>query len=92
MAQNFDLDQILPRGTNNSEIAELNLGNLLSEINFRDFYNYPGSFTTPPCTEGINWFVLREIQTISQAQLDAFNSLWAGNLTFANGNGNNRLP
>jgi carbonic anhydrase len=63
----------------------------LSQINFRDFYNYPGSFTTPPCTEGINWFILKEIQTISKAQFDSFNRLWAGNATFADGNGNNRL-
>lgn len=66
MARNQDLDLLLPRGQNNSEIAELDLGIFLSGINFREFYNYPGSFTTPPCTEGINWFVVKEIQTISK--------------------------
>jgi carbonic anhydrase len=76
MAQNFDLDQILPRSSNNSEVAELNLGNFLNNIDFRDFYNYNGSFTSPPCTEGINWFVLKEVQTISKAQYDAFTKLW----------------
>lgn len=67
MAQNFDLNQILPRGSGSTETAELDLGNFLSNINFRDFYQYPGSFTTPPCTEGINWFVMKEVQTISKA-------------------------
>jgi carbonic anhydrase len=91
MAHNYQLDLILPREKNESEAVELNMGNLLSDINFRDFYNYPGSFTTPPCTEGINWFVIKEIQTISQAQYDTFFRLWAGNATFAEGKGNNRV-
>jgi carbonic anhydrase len=51
----------MPRSSSNSELGELNLGNFLSNIDFRDFYNYNGSFTSPPCTEGLNWFVLKEV-------------------------------
>jgi carbonic anhydrase len=39
------------------------------------FYRYDGSLTTPPCTESVTWFVLRRRQTVSQAQVDAFNSI-----------------
>lgn len=36
------------------------------------YYHYQGSLTTPPCTEGVEWFVLQEVQQISAAQLAKF--------------------
>jgi len=56
------LDFILPRNLNSTtEINEMHLANFLNQVEFREFYNYPGSFTTPPCTEGINWFVVKDV-------------------------------
>lgn len=60
-AYNYDLDLLLPRGPETTGIAEMDLDSFLRSVDFRDFYNYPGSFTTPPCTEGINWFVMKEV-------------------------------
>lgn len=34
--------------------------------------SYGGSLTTPPCSEGVHWFVATEAETISRAQLAAF--------------------
>mmetsp|Transcript_39384 Transcript_39384/g.98531 ORF Transcript_39384/g.98531 Transcript_39384/m.98531 type:complete len:646 (+) Transcript_39384:49-1986(+) len=35
-------------------------------------YHYKGSLTTPPCTEFVNWYVLRDPLKASRAQLDRF--------------------
>ncbi len=39
----------------------------VSNINF---YTYPGSLTTPPCTPGVTWMVLQKPITVSQQQLN----------------------
>lgn len=41
----------------------------------RQIYRYPGSLTTPPCTEGVKWFVLAEPVQMSEAQIQAVRSL-----------------
>ena len=42
------------------------------------FYAYGGSLTTPPCTEGVQWIVLKEPIELSKAQIGRFmQGLWA---------------
>ena len=55
-----------------------------------EFWSYPGSFTTPPCTEGLRWTVLKKIYPISAAQLKEFTLPMSGSHAFTCGNGNNR--
>jgi len=38
----------------------------------RDYYRFNGSLTTPPCTEGVLWMVMKQPMTVSQEQVDAF--------------------
>ena len=45
----------------------------------RDFFRYEGSLTTPPCSETVDWVVLSDPITVSQAQVDAFERLHPGN-------------
>jgi carbonic anhydrase len=35
-------------------------------------YRYVGSLTTPPCTEGVQWFVMREPLTVSDEDIAQF--------------------
>merc|ERR1719248_121194 len=34
------------------------------------YYHWYGSLTTPPCTEGVNWNLLKVRQTVCQRQVD----------------------
>ena len=45
----------------------------------RRAYRYPGSLTTPPCTEGIRWMVLARPVRISEEQLEALEQIVEGN-------------
>ena len=36
------------------------------------FYNYEGSLTTPPCTEGVQFYILKTAVDISKQQLAKF--------------------
>ena len=36
------------------------------------YYNFDGSLTTPPCTEGLRWVVMADPSSISNGQLAAF--------------------
>lgn len=38
----------------------------------RDYYRYNGSLTTPPCSEGVRWLVMKQHPTASKAQVEQF--------------------
>ena len=38
----------------------------------RDYYRFNGSLTTPPCSEGVRWFVMKKPATASKAQIEQF--------------------
>lgn len=60
-------------------------------VDFSKYWSYRGSLTTPPCTEGIKWSVISQVQPISDAQLLAYTQFFAGNPKFAQGKGDNRV-
>ena len=37
-----------------------------------DYYRFNGSLTTPPCTEGVRWLVMKNSVTVSAKQVEAF--------------------
>jgi carbonic anhydrase len=43
------------------------------------YFHYAGSLTTPPCTEGVKWFVLKEQVSASRKQIEEFAKLFGHN-------------
>jgi len=38
----------------------------------RDYYRYQGSLTTPPCTEGVLWLMMKQPMTVSKEEVERF--------------------
>lgn len=45
----------------------------------KSYYTFAGSLTTPPCSEGVTWVVLKDAMTASAAQIKAFNNVMGNN-------------
>lgn len=54
-------------------IDNLNMMSLLPAS--KDYYRYNGSLTTPPCSEGVRWFVMKNSVQASALQLKAFENV-----------------
>lgn len=65
-------DNFPPKGTPEKDVAgaTVDLGNLLPRA--QGYYTFIGSLTTPPCSEGVRWFVLKTPVEASAAQIHAF--------------------
>jgi carbonic anhydrase len=42
------------------------------------YYHYDGSLTTPPCSEGVLWFVMKKNFAIGQKDVDRYRELFGG--------------
>jgi len=45
----------------------------------KSYYSYKGSLTTPPCSEVVNWYVLKEPVTASKEQINLFSKILDNN-------------
>ena len=43
------------------------------------YFTFMGSLTTPPCSENVQWVVLKEAAVISKQQLDNFSRIYPNN-------------
>lgn len=81
-AENYFLQQIwdyLPETEAEKNLASVmvNAGNFLPES--RAYYSYDGSLTTPPCSEGVKWYVMKNPITASPAQIEKFMEIYPMN-------------
>ena len=44
----------------------------------KEYYRFDGSLTTPPCSEGVKWMVMKTPLTISKAQVEKFSKAVQG--------------
>jgi carbonic anhydrase len=45
----------------------------------RGYWTFTGSLTTPPCTEGVRWFVFEDVLSMSRDQLRAYTAIFRMN-------------
>jgi carbonic anhydrase len=45
----------------------------------RRYYDFEGSLTTPPCSEGVHWMVLADPVTVSAKAVESFRKIYAAN-------------
>jgi carbonic anhydrase len=81
-------DSLTAFGENRKPSFDFSLENVdvqafLDDLNLNNFWSYNGSFTTPPCTEGVRWTVLHADVPISKDHMDALNSYYVDNSDFA---------
>ncbi|MYM35061.1 carbonate dehydratase [Duganella sp. FT94W] len=58
-------------------LANMNPGELLPADH--SYFKFMGSLTTPPCSDGVRWQVLKQTAEISKQQLSAFRKLYTMN-------------
>jgi carbonic anhydrase len=69
----------LPKANGATEVVTelVNPGGFLPRD--RGYWTYMGSITTPPCTEGVRWFVFEDTLSMSLDQLRAFQAIFKMN-------------
>lgn len=84
---NSEFQKILDHAPNS--VSDLNLVNITMNPakllpGFKNsFYLYAGSLTTPPCTEGVNWYVLKNPIELSKTQIEDFEKFYPDNARHA---------
>lgn len=70
---NLPLEKNMEQGA----MSQIDLGQLLPEQ--RQYYTYMGSLTTPPCSEGVLWMVMKQPAGVSREQIGVFAKLYPMN-------------
>lgn len=58
--------------------TEMNPADLLPKHS-EHYFHFVGSLTTPPCSENVQWYVMKEVQSVSKEQITAMRKYYANN-------------
>jgi carbonic anhydrase len=61
-----------PRKKGQTKPLDLDLARMTITREHDSYLRYTGSLTTPPCSEGVRWYVLKEVSHISKKQVKNF--------------------
>ena len=68
----------LPKAEGKVDLADnMNVANFLPKS--LTYYGFTGSLTTPPCSEGVAWHVVKEPIELSKAQIESFRAIFKMN-------------
>lgn len=67
----------LQKNVENTPDVSIDLAQLLPAK--RDYFTYMGSLTTPPCSEGVTWIVIKQPLAVSAEQIGVFGHLYKNN-------------
>ena len=71
-------DKILAKVLENINKSIIITSNLLPSDR-EHYYHYKGSLTTPPCSENVNWYILKQPMQASKAQIEALRKYYTNN-------------
>lgn len=58
--------------TTDPKVSMVSFANMMAILDYKNRWTYLGSLTTPPCSTGIYWNVIRKVLPIKQKHLDGF--------------------
>ncbi|MGM0924271.1 MAG: carbonic anhydrase [Bacillota bacterium] len=67
----------IKKGNKNTSVGEINIAAMLPAN--KSYYHYLGSLTTPPLSENVEWYVMKNSVEVSKAQIEAFQNYYNSN-------------
>ena len=72
-------DKMPAKAGDEIEVEHVDISAMLPK-DLSHYYHFIGSLTTPPCSEGVKWFILQDRASLSKQQIETFRKLYPNNV------------